>query len=309
MIQNRKKPTLILVISITILLIIAYVVINTHDVLRYVLFSSEKIGSYEIAAMRECVSGSEVSTIFKNDDGIEVTFPLPNGAVLFESERYPVRESRKQYLVTTEAFEHYMQEILPQNKFETDQMGAWVHINNQSDNLKVGIDISMFTVDFMRIQVEQLFKTANDTKTPPDAVHFVEDDGDRLLVRGYGDAYLAFSPTGYDMYIAGHMPIIQLEEELIEGSAYFPDDNLNIMEIRVRISRPDAQSGTIVGPEINLTYNTVTDSIEEAEYIPFKNSDGEYFIFELEDENALAFVRIIYEAIQLCIEYGNANDF
>jgi hypothetical protein len=190
------------------------------------------------------------------------------------------------------------------------------------------VAVTLFTIDFGEVEIdfpdnpasypyyelpEYLSEDtssdmAQDTKIQPDPEHLVESDGvNRLLVKGYGDAYLAYSPTGGDMYMAGSMPVPQLEGEIIEGSVYFADDNHSILKISAAVSRPDKNSGSIAGPGIKLIFNTDTEKIEEAEYIPFENSDAEYFTFTLEDENALAFGRMLYEAMQICIEYEKAN--
>jgi len=114
------------------------------------VFSAERIGFYEISAMRAARTNDVASMILIRNN-TEMQFPLPNGAIEFENEIYPTRDGTKQFLVTTEAFWHYIDVLLPQNEFEHDQLGSGHIVTGR--NMRIDIITSMFTQNFMRITV------------------------------------------------------------------------------------------------------------------------------------------------------------
>lgn len=146
-----KKKTMAIICVITILLIPLIAVVNREIPIRYI-FSAERIRAYEIAVMRESRLLNEASVTLTSDD-VTVQFPLPNGAVPFENNEYPVREGDSQFLVTTEAFEHYIYTMLPRYGFETEQLGSWFKVRNSNNSIRVGISRYMFTRNYMRIVV------------------------------------------------------------------------------------------------------------------------------------------------------------
>ena len=148
---------IIIMIGIIIILSGSFMALLNYDILMPLLFSSEKIGMYEITAVRKCRMNNDESLILI-DNGIEIQLPLPNGAVEFENKTYPVREDCKQYLITTEAFQHYLHELLPQNGYEAEQMGAQITINNKDNSIKVIMLVHMFTRNFMRIEVMNILE-------------------------------------------------------------------------------------------------------------------------------------------------------
>jgi len=150
--ESMEIKKAIVAISIVALLAVSLAAFFNRDVLEHFLFSSETIGSYEIAAMRTARANNEASTILVDND-IEVHFLLPNGAVAFENSAYPLREGFRQYLVTAEAFGHYLHELLPQNGYEYEQMGAMFYINNEDNSVRVEMFVSMFTREFMRLEL------------------------------------------------------------------------------------------------------------------------------------------------------------
>ena len=149
-----KRKTLVVVCIVIALFVLTIAIVSEDKVLRHFL-SSEKIGAYERAAMRACDSLEESSVVLIYED-TEVEFPLPNGAVPFENEAYPVPEGAKQYLSTSEAFWLYLDELLPQYGYEPFQEGAWVMVSNSENAMQVGIDISVFTSDFTRFHLYQM---------------------------------------------------------------------------------------------------------------------------------------------------------
>jgi len=114
------------------------------------VFSAERIGFYEISAIRAARTNDVASMILIRNN-TEMQFPLPNGAIEFENEIYPTRDGTKQFLVTTEAFWHYIDVLLPQNEFEHDQLGSGHIVTGR--NMRIDIITSMFTQNFMRITV------------------------------------------------------------------------------------------------------------------------------------------------------------
>ena len=146
-----KKKKTIVVISIVVFLFVSVFVISNSDI-RHVIFSSERIRAYELSAMRATRGDDVVSTIFSNGN-IEIAFPLPNGAVPFENSEYPIHEGRRQYLITTEAFGYFLEELLPQNGYEYEQQGAFFFISKEDSSMQVEMVINMFTREFMRIEL------------------------------------------------------------------------------------------------------------------------------------------------------------
>lgn len=114
------------------------------------VLSAERIGFYEISAMGAARTNNEASMIVIRNH-VEIQFPLPNGAIEFENEIYPIRDGTRQFLVTTESFWHYIDILLPQNEFEHDQLGSGHIVTGR--NMRVDIVTSMFTRNFMRITV------------------------------------------------------------------------------------------------------------------------------------------------------------
>jgi hypothetical protein len=147
-VKNRYIAIAILGIAIFGLFITA--IIN-RDISRAIL-SSERVGMYEITAMKATRANNEVYIFMDNEN---IQFPLPNGAVEFENMTYPVNENNRQFLIRTEALQYYLNTILPQNGFEYDQLGALIIVNNEEYSIQVNITTSMFSRYFMRIIVHQ----------------------------------------------------------------------------------------------------------------------------------------------------------
>ena len=192
-----------------------------------------------------------------------------------------------------------------------------------------GIDIRYGDIDeFLRNhpshEVERTTEgiAINDIQPNPD--HIVELNVNRFQIGGYGTAFLAYDLYSKDqlerrdgtyigdMYMAGKIPVPQLENESIEGFAGLRI-NSNILDMSFTVSRPDPYSGTVSGPRVEIAYNADTDKIEELVFTPFDvlNMQGEkedHYEFDLSEENALALGRMIYEAIGICTEYARVND-
>jgi hypothetical protein len=148
----KRKTIAILCGSALLVSLIA--VANYFFPLKYLL-SSERIGTYEISVMRESRQSREARVILESN-GIEIQFPLPNGAVPFENTAYPARDNVKQYLIPVESFQPYLHELLPLHGFEAEQMGAWVSICSKEIPMQIGMSSAMFTGGFMRIEVSQV---------------------------------------------------------------------------------------------------------------------------------------------------------
>ena len=148
--MKRKKVAILCGIIVFATLVAA---LNYFVRFRYIL-GSEKIGRFEITVMRESGMGHEASVILASND-IRVEFPLPNGAVVFKNDIYPVHDNDKQYLVPLESFQFYLYEQLPEFGYEVEQMGAWVLICSKEIPMQIGMSSAMFTKDYMRIKVSQ----------------------------------------------------------------------------------------------------------------------------------------------------------
>jgi len=144
---NIKKRKIIIG-AVVIALSIA--VFSNWDIINAIILGSERIGFYEISAMRTARTNNEANIILIRNN-TEVQFPLPNGAAEFDNEIYQTRDGTTQFLVTTEAFRHYVDILLPQNGLTHDQLGALHIITNE--NMRVDIITSMFTRNFMKIVV------------------------------------------------------------------------------------------------------------------------------------------------------------
>ena len=144
--MDKKK--VIKSMCIVALMFLLGFVIFSRDV-RHVILRSERIGRYELTAMRAARNNTSSSTVITIGDA-EIQFPLPNGATPFENNVYPVREGSKQYLVRVTAFEHYLNEVLPGNGYAHEQLGCSFFIRNVDKSVDILIQASMFTRDFMR---------------------------------------------------------------------------------------------------------------------------------------------------------------
>ena len=143
----KRKITIAIIGTVAITLTIAAF---SNGYIMSAFLSAERIGFYEMSAMRAARTNDVASMILIRNN-TERQFPLPNGAIEFESEIYPTRDGTKQFLVTTEAFWYYIDVLLPQNEFEHDQLGSGHIVTGR--NMRVDIITSMFTRNFMRITV------------------------------------------------------------------------------------------------------------------------------------------------------------
>jgi len=146
---GEKRKIAITIIGIIVAVVFIAAVFNSYIISA--ILSAERIGFYEISAMRAARTNNETSLILTINDA-EVQFPLPNGAVEFESTTYPLHNESKQFLITTEAFRYYVDVLLPQNGFfKYEQLGTFMVMANE--NMRVGIITSMLTRNFMRIEI------------------------------------------------------------------------------------------------------------------------------------------------------------
>ena len=167
--KKLRKKSLVMILAgalLTLVLIVASVALFGSRFPISFLLGSEKIGAHEMAAMRESRLLMDASTILaindeKGNHTGEIRFPLPNGAVPFENSAYPVSEGNRQYLITSESFEPYLSEILPQNGFHYDRMGAWIAVYNIDNSIRIGMSSSMFTGDYMRLQIWEITTIPN----------------------------------------------------------------------------------------------------------------------------------------------------
>jgi len=145
-IKSKGVMTAAVGATIFVLLLVAFV----NSYILSAIISSERIGFYEISAMRAARADNEASTVLNHGD-IDIRFPLPNGAVAFENETYPIDDGIKQFLITTEAFQHYTNELLPQKGFKVEQFGALLIVESIDNTVRVDMVFYMFTRNFMRV--------------------------------------------------------------------------------------------------------------------------------------------------------------
>jgi hypothetical protein len=151
--KNKKKKIVVAIIGATLLTLLLVAYLNNY--ILFAVFSSEKIGFYEISAMRTARADAEVAVVINIEDDLTFNFPLPNGAVEFKNTEYPVNENTLQYLITPESFEHYLNTVLPLHGLEYERFGALTIIVNNANSTQVNISTSMFTRNFMRIIIHQ----------------------------------------------------------------------------------------------------------------------------------------------------------
>jgi len=144
--------TIIAIICAAVIALAALIAVYTIDIPVRYLLSSEKIGKYEIAAMRTSSLNHAASVTLGYEDTY-MLFPLPNGAVPFENKEYPVSEGVRQYLIRVEALDHYLHNILREHGYEFDQLGSWISVKSEENFIHIGIKCSMFTRDFMRFEL------------------------------------------------------------------------------------------------------------------------------------------------------------
>jgi len=141
----RKK----IIVIIIILLVIIGIFYKFNDLLVPLIFRNEQVGMYEINKMQECKNSEERIITLKSDD-FQVILPLPYGAVEFKNEIYP---TDNQYLISTKygELENYINNILPDNGFSTERLGAMVYIKDSKNDINITMSIDMFTANFMRL--------------------------------------------------------------------------------------------------------------------------------------------------------------
>ena len=149
--MDKKKVINSICVAVAMLLLGS--VIFSQD-LRHVIIRSERIGRYELTAMRATRNDTPSSTAFIIGN-TKIQFPLPNGATPFENSVYPVREGSKQYLVRVTAFEHYLNEVLPGYGYAHEQLGSGFFIRNEDKSVDILLQAFMFTREFMRIELSQ----------------------------------------------------------------------------------------------------------------------------------------------------------
>lgn len=146
-----KKNKKIIIIVIVLALIIIGIFYKFNDILIPLIIQNEKIGMYEINKMQECKNLEvEEKYLTLTDGDIEITMPLPKGAVEFKNDIYP---NDNQFLISTKNnnIVNYIEEILPANGFATTQYGAMVNIKKDESNINIELLIDMYTSNFMRL--------------------------------------------------------------------------------------------------------------------------------------------------------------
>jgi len=118
-----------------------------HDLLQAIL-SSEQVGRYEMARIRETRSHEERGMTING-----VRFPLPDGAAEFNSTAYPVPEGHTMFLARHSAWVHYLENQLPPDFLVYDQMGSLYFIRHAHSPLEIHIQVSMYTRHWVRILV------------------------------------------------------------------------------------------------------------------------------------------------------------
>ena len=146
-----KKNKKIIIIVIVLAVIIIGIFYKFNDILIPLIVQNEKVGMYEINKMQECKNlevEEKYLTLTAGD--VEITMPLPKGAVEFKNDIY---QNDNQYLISTKNnnIVNYIEEILPANGFTTTQYGAMVNIKENESNINIEMFINMYTSNFMRL--------------------------------------------------------------------------------------------------------------------------------------------------------------
>jgi len=152
--------------------------------------------------------------------------------------------------------------------------------------------------------------TAENAEIQPNPDHIVkrnESNINSLEIEGYGNAHIAYSLSNRSLYIAGGLPIAQLEDRAAEGSARADSGDTDVLYINFMVAQPELNAGAISGPRVEIWYDTKTDEITNSAYTPVEDSDSIIYTFELTEENELELARMLHEAIELCIEYDRLN--
>lgn len=146
-----KKSKKIIIIVIVLAVIIIGIFYKFNDILIPLIVQNEKVGMYEINKMQECKNLEvEEKNLTLTAGDIEITMPLPKGAVEFKNDIY---QNDNQYLISTKNnnIVNYIEEILPSNGFTTTQYGAMVNIKENESNINIEMFINMYTSNFMRL--------------------------------------------------------------------------------------------------------------------------------------------------------------
>ena len=122
------------------------------DILQAVV-SSELVGPYERGAIRAVRSNEERGADL-TVGGRQVRFPLPNGAVEFNSAAYPVPEGAVQFLARAEAWRQYEQHHLAAHGFIiADQLGSLLIITHDGIERQIELTSHVYTRLYRRFVI------------------------------------------------------------------------------------------------------------------------------------------------------------
>ena len=149
--KKKYRAIICVIVLIIVTLFICY-----KDLLIPFIFSSEKIGLYELEIMNKTKvrsAGTNIMNVHVNakEKDNEIPIPLPEGVAEFSNSIYP---SSFQYLVSNNKFVDYIENILPREGFEINQMGALYIITHPNDkNIRLEFTQAMYSKYFRRIEI------------------------------------------------------------------------------------------------------------------------------------------------------------
>lgn len=138
------------------------------------------------------------------------------------------------------------------------------------------------------------------------AIPYVTYEIGRFTVRGLG-GYISYAPVHNHIYFAGsRFPITQLYGEPIEGSGERDEESLWIRFVVARdfSAYTGIVHGALEGPGVFIQYVPLEGNIVQLGFRPYHISYDRSEYFYLDEENALAFARLLMRALHLIDEYG-----
>ena len=148
------------------------------------------------------------------------------------------------------------------------------------------------------------------TSAQPRPNHYVTQVDGRFEIDGLG-GHVSYNPHDGSIYFAGSgFTVGVLADEAIEGMVFVTRDSLRISLMVARneiiLTQTDGPLGTLAGPWVEFEYLPEIGLIEMINH-PFEfQNDQEPLHFELPEEDAIAFARMMLQVLHMVDEYINA---
>ena len=133
--KKLKIPLMSIPFAIALFIALAFVILDNSPILWLKIAKSEKADEYVYSKLEESKK-LEAAFMTVELDGEILDIPLPDGAVVFENQYYPMPEEGTQYLLYRDNFKKYKEKMLDCG-YVLDEMGSMKHFVNNSLGIRV----------------------------------------------------------------------------------------------------------------------------------------------------------------------------